>query len=91
MENWRSKTEDEAIFESAVLAEICLIHHVFFKLPLRSETTLLFVKCKNSTLFDISKMYKPLYISNSCLKERKLIIYEKKKFFYFNADNADFI
>lgn len=76
MQCWRSETEDEAIVESTILAEILLINHYFFKNPLPHNSTLLFVKCNTSTLYKISKMYKPLYISGP--REEKEIIYEKK-------------
>ena len=81
MECWRSSNEEEAIVESTVLAEICLIHHYFFRKPL-VKTSLLFVKCQNTTIFEISKMYKPLYISSSMVSEKQMIIYENKQFRY---------
>ena len=82
MQCWRSNTEDEAVVESTILTEICLIHHFVFKQNLASKTTLLFVKCRSSTLYEISKMHKPLYLSATFLRDNKLIIYEKKTFSY---------
>ena len=79
MECWRSKSEDEMLVESTVLAEICLIHQVFFNKPLSNKTTLIFVKCNYSTLYEISKMYRPLYISKSLIEEDKDLLFEKKK------------
>ena len=79
MNCWRSTTEDEMIVESTILAEICLIHHWIGLRQLDQNTTLLFVKCNTSTLYEISKKY-AIKISGLITRNNRLIIFENKYF-----------
>ena len=74
---WRSKTEDEAMVESTVIAEIFLINHWCLNRSL-NDTTIIFVKCDSKTLFDMSKNYN-IKISGDITRENKEIIYHQKK------------
>jgi hypothetical protein len=78
MECWRSNTEDEAIFESTVLAEVCMIHSWAYNKPLNKKTTLILVSCTTQTLFELTKFY-AIKVSGNITREKQIFKYENNK------------